>query len=340
MLFSSQIPPARLSELCRMLRHSLAAGLTLRDVFRQQARGGPRAVRAVAERIHARLDRGDSLADALQDEEAVLPPLFRALAAVGEQTGHLPDVFEELEEYYELQEKLRRDFWSRSFLSLVQIVAALLIIGVMLIVLGSIAGTRGGAGPTVLGVSGPAAGVVFLVVGLGAVAFLLVAPRLLARALRHRAGPDAFLLRVPGLGRCLEALALGRFALALRLTLDSALSVAKALRLSLQATGNAAFTARTDAITSAVKRGQGLTEALASAHLFPDEFLHLIAVAEEGGRVPELMRHQARYYHEEAARRLKALTRGLSYAVWLAYVAFMVIAIFQLAGRYLSALRI
>ncbi|MCI0464273.1 MAG: type II secretion system F family protein [Gemmataceae bacterium] len=335
MPFSRQLPPAPLAELCRVLRHNLGAGLTLRDVFRQQAQRGPAVVRPVAERIRGRLEHGDSFQAALADEAIVFPPLFLAMASVGEETGHLPEVFEELENYYTLQARLRREFWTRSFLSLVQIVAAIFVIGVMLLVLGLVGG---GQGPSVLGVRGWAAGVVFLALGLGMLALLLLVPRILARAVQNRAGSDALLLRLPGLGPCLEALALGRFALALRLTLDSALPVGKALRLSLQATGNAAFIARTDEVVTAVKRGDDLTLALSAARIFPEQFLHMVAVGEEGGRIPELMRHQAAYYHEEAGRRMKVLTRGLSFAVWLAYAAFLVIAIFQLAGRYFRAL--
>src|SRR5437868_2137971 len=129
MSFSSQLPAAALAGLCHVLRHSLDAGITLRDVFRQQAARGQPAVRDAAERVRLRLERGDSLEAALEDEQGVFPPLFRAMAQVGEQTGRLPEVFAELEKYYALQEKLRREFRSRTFPMLVQLVIAFLIIG-------------------------------------------------------------------------------------------------------------------------------------------------------------------------------------------------------------------
>src|SRR4051812_39054023 len=120
-MFSSELPLAALVQLCRVLRHSLDAGIGLRDVFRQQATRGPAAVRPVAERLSAQLERGESFEAALERERAAFPPLFVALAVVGEQTGHLPEVFGELEKYYLLQQKLRREFRSRSFLPLMQL---------------------------------------------------------------------------------------------------------------------------------------------------------------------------------------------------------------------------
>jgi type II secretory pathway component PulF len=338
MLFSSELPPATLAEMCRILRHSLGAGLTLRDVFRQLATRGPRAARPVAERVRQRLDRGDSLEEALKGEEQFFPPLLIAMAHVGERTGHLPEVFEELEKYYLLQQKLRREFRSRIVPTLLQLGLAFVVIAAMLFVLGMLSDSRGGQGPSVLGMRGAGAGVLFLVLSFGSVALLFVAYLVLTRTLRRKEALDAFWLRLPALGPCLQALALGRFALALRLTLDSDLSVGKALRLSMQATGNAAFAARTDAVVKALKGGENLTLALSRAQIFPQDFLNMVAVAEEGGRVPEMMRHQAEHYHDEAGRRLRRLVRVAGGLVWVVYAAFMIIAIFQLAGRYLSLL--
>src|SRR5580700_5533140 len=106
-MFSSKIPLGNLVEMCRVLRHSLGAGLTLRDVFRQQSERGAPAVRPVASRIRSHLDQGESLEAALQEERHKFPPLFVALAAVGEESGQLPEIFGELEKYYLLQQKLR-----------------------------------------------------------------------------------------------------------------------------------------------------------------------------------------------------------------------------------------
>ena len=89
-----------------MLRHNLGAGLTLLDVFRQQARRGHPSVRQVAERIRARLEQGDSLEEALALEPGVFPQLFVDLAVVAENTAQLPEVFAELEEYYRTQQTL------------------------------------------------------------------------------------------------------------------------------------------------------------------------------------------------------------------------------------------
>src|SRR4051812_613266 len=96
MLFSTSPSYDALATFCRMVRHGLQAGLSLVDVFRQQSRRAPAALRPTVERIGGRLETGDALEDALQVEGQSLPPLFVSMAVVGEQTGNMPEVFGEL----------------------------------------------------------------------------------------------------------------------------------------------------------------------------------------------------------------------------------------------------
>src|SRR5207249_2068123 len=60
------------------------------------------------------------------------------------------------------------------------------------------------------------------------------------------------LLQVPAIGPCMQALVLGRFCMALRLTTETAMPIADALTLSLRATDNEAFVACTDQVRSTV----------------------------------------------------------------------------------------
>src|SRR4051794_24436239 len=95
MLFSTPLPLDALVTFCRMARVGLGAGLSLVDVFRQQAARGPTPLRPLIDRIRDKLEQGDSLEDAMKAEGDRLPPLFVSLAVVGEQTGNLPEVFGE-----------------------------------------------------------------------------------------------------------------------------------------------------------------------------------------------------------------------------------------------------
>ncbi len=339
MLLFRRLPLSSLVELCRVLRHNLSAGLTLLDVFRQQAKRGSATVRPLAGRITEALERGDSFGDALDAEKDVLPPLFLALGKLGETTGHLPEIFAELEKYFQLQWQLVRQFRSKSIMPALQLVFAILLIAGLLYIVGVIAVmNRSHPVLTFMGLSGGKASLAFLGCIGGILSSLFAVYMVLTRGMKQKESVDRILLRVPAIGGALHAVVMNRFTLALYITLDTGLSITKALRLSLNATGNAHYAAQGDVVVAALKSGKSLHEALVDSCLFSDDFLNLIASSEEGGRVPEMMRHQADYYSEETARKLTALTQVATTIVWLIYAGFVIYAIFKIAGVYLSAL--
>ncbi|HEX4592103.1 MAG TPA: type II secretion system F family protein, partial [Gemmataceae bacterium] len=154
--------------------------------------------------------------------------------------------------------------------------------------------------------------------------------RLLSRSLRHKAVVDRFLLRVPVIGRCLEAMAMARFCLGLRLTLGAGLPVKAAVKRSLDATGNAAYPARYEDAAAALRRGDDLTTILRACAIFPQDFLDIVSNAEEGGRTPEVMEKQAEFYQEESSQKLKILSQVAGLGVWAVVAILMIVAIFRI----------
>ncbi len=340
-MFSRRLPLKDIIDLCRALRHQLAAGLSLQQVMKQQGVRGPRAVRALAGRISEAIQKGSNLSDALDAEEGRFPPLFVSLVKLGENTGHMAEIFGELERYYQLELQLRRQFRSQTILPVIQFVAAIFIFAGVIFILGFLA-ELSNTKPilTIFGRGGAAGALAFLGVIFGSIAVVWILIKSLARIGQQKAWMDRFVLYSPAIGSCLEALVMSRFTLALQLTLDTGLSITNALRLSLNATGNAHFSSHADMVAQALKDGQTLYEALQATGLFSDDFLNMVASSEESGRVPEMMRHQAQYYHEEATRRMKTVTMLAAQGVWLCSAGFIIWAIFRLAGIYLDALKI
>jgi type IV pilus assembly protein PilC len=339
-MFSSRLPLSSLIELCRVSRHYLSSGLSLLDVFRQQASRGPASVRPVAERIAQNLARGASLEEALQPEQRRFPPLFRALAEVGEQTGMLPEVFGQLERFYRRVQELRRQFLVRIAWPMTQFFLAIFVLAGLIFILGLLpVNTRPGGpsyDPLGLGLTGPSGAFLFL--GVIFAAFLTLAGLylLLTRAFGKSAAVHAFLLKLPAIGPCLRSLALARFSLALSLTTESGMSIRRALKLAFRATGNTAFVARSGAAEASVRAGQDLTSSLSQTHLFPGDFLRIVEVAEESGQLSESLQQQADHYHEESSRRLGFLTSLAGYGVWLFVGMVLIFVIFRLYLSYLS----
>lgn len=328
-----------LSTWCRMIRHGHGAGLTLARVFEMQAKNGPAELRPAAARIARKLEAGDSLEEALAAEAPILPEMFVSLAGVGERTGRMPEVFGQLEEYYRVQAQMRREFRAQATWPIMQFVGAVLVIAFVIFIFGFLQPSDATAdGPVGFGLLGAPGAILFLVVVGSAVGGLIVAYKVATKSADKLAGFEAWLLRVPVFGPFVHASALSRFCLALKLTLDSSLSTHKALRMSLRATGNAAFMAQADRIAKRVSKGDEIAEAMGINPIFPAEFLATLNVGEVSGQIPEVMGRQAEIYREETARRAKTVSRAMAWGVYVLVGIFIIVAIFRMAGVYVQAL--
>jgi type IV pilus assembly protein PilC len=338
MPFSKRVPLSEMIVLCRLLRHYVSAGLTVTQVFRQQSEKGSLRLRPVAGRITAALERGDSLEDALEREAEFFPPLFLHLIRVGEHSGMVPEVAGELEKYFTRQQKLYRRFVAQITWPIIQFVMATLVLALLIWIMGLLAESKGGKplDPLGLGLHGGRGAMIFLAVVYGTLAAVAAAYVFARRTLSGRAAVDARLMRLPAVGPCVQALALTRFCTALALTGETGMLLQRALRLSLAATGNEAFAAYGRKAETAVKKGEELTRALVRTNLFPEEFVHVIAVGEESGQITEVLRQQAIYYDEEAGRRLTILAAVAGRGIWVMVAVFIIIAIFRIYSFYIG----
>src|SRR5262249_36417258 len=157
---------------------------------------------------------GWSLHEALEKQPRTFPPLFRALAAVGEETGNLPEVMGELEKYYTNQQKLRHDFIADITWPVMQFVVATLIVAGLILLLGFIQQPdipgRTPIDPLGLGLLGVEGALTFLGVVAGGVAALWLLFALAAALLYRVPRLQRLAFRIPVLGPCLRALALTR----------------------------------------------------------------------------------------------------------------------------------
>jgi type II secretory pathway component PulF len=329
---SRRLSKDQLIELARSLKYSLASGIMLRDAIGTLSARGTGPIRPVADRLAHDLEAGWSFHDALGRQPDVFPPLFLALAEVGEETGSLPEVMGEVEQYYELQRRLHRDFVSGVMWPVAQFFCAVFIITGLIYILGELPGKEGEPpyDPLGLGLIGANGAATFLAIVLGTIFAVWAVFFLLRRVLRHRAVVDRMLLRLPVIGGCLRALALARFSVALQLVLDTGVSILKTFKLAFAATDNTAFVAAAPEADALIRRGNTITDALTATRLFPAEFLSAVAVGEDSGRLPEVLRQQAEYYDDVSKRRLAFLNRVLTAGVWVGVATVVIYSIFMI----------
>jgi type II secretory pathway component PulF len=222
MLFSPRARNRDLAQLCRRLAISLESGLEVRRIFVREAQGrSPFGMRRRMQAISDHVAAGGALAEAFDAAKPYFPTLMCELIRVGEQTGHLDEVFRHLAEHYEFQVRMRREFMSSVSWPLTQLVLSLSIIGLVIWISGFIRGKDlEGREIDILGfglrgTSGVIEYFTILACCAGAFYFLFQAVR---RGVFWARPIQRGVLLVPAAGNALQTLAISRFAWSLYLT--------------------------------------------------------------------------------------------------------------------------
>jgi type II secretory pathway component PulF len=211
---------------------------------------------------------------------------------------------------------------------MIQLSAAVFIVGVLIWVLGFIASSYGEAPYDILGLGlqgneGLAiyVSIIATVVAIGVgIYFLIRSGAAWTRPVQR------WVMRIPAIGHSLRILALSRIAWTLGLTLEAGMDVRRALPFSLKSTALDHFARHADAAAAVVNQGDDVFTAVARTGAFPADFLDALQVGEQSGRLDESMLKLADLYQDRARAAIATLTHIAGFAVW-ALVALMIVAI-------------
>ena len=339
MIFLSRIPPKTLAVLCRQLGTMLDSGIAVRKsiLIATKKTMHPRtrsAMREVADGVQ----EGRQIAECLRDHGDFFPSLAVDMISMAEQAGALPEVLLHLADHYENNERLKKELIQQITWPMIQLVAAILVIAMLIFVLGMVQSPGMDLSHLTFGLSGASGAMIWLISTFGSLAALVFGLKFVRKQEQLKQTLDPFLMRVPVLGKCLQAFAVARFSWAYYLTQQTGMPVKDSIYASTMATANGAFTTRRDGILARLMEGDTLTEALNSVQLFPAEFIEMVAVAEESGTVPEALHRMSPQFEEEAHRSLQLLSKAISGLVWLCVAGFIIMFIFKVAMWYTGLL--
>lgn len=305
----------------------------------EEKRGGS-ALSKASGKIADSLSKGDSLKESFDQYPDLFPLLMLSMIQVGEETGSLPEILAELSRHYGEQAMLQRKLKSQITMPVFQFGMAIAIIAILILILDFLPKSQGQANydPLGWGLKGATGSIFFL----GIITSIIIGGVLLWKIVLNnvafKAKISALFVNLPMVGAYLKESALGKFSIGLGLTLDSPMSIKKALKLSMEITSNDAFIQACQPVLATVKKGQPIVQALSQCNIFPEEYLAQIEVAEESGSIPETCKRLALQHAEEAGRQLSIIFYLLGGAVWLCTAGFIIFIIARMYGSYLGAL--
>jgi len=339
-VFSARIPLTTLAVLCKSLSTMLHSGVALLKTLEIASRKtGNARCRQKLVAVREEVQQGTDIAQALREQRGYFPELMVDMVSVGEQTGGLPEVLDGLADHYENIVKLRRMFLGLIAWPVIQLVAAILIVGLVLYILGALGGSALAdffhAPRWLFGGSGA---VIWLASCFGTIFGVLAGYYLAATVFRSKRFLDALLMRIPIVGGCMRAFGIARFSWAFSLTQQTGMPITRSLELSFRATNNGAFVGASPGVCEEVLEGEELSTALSNSRLFPEEFISMVAVAETSGTVPEALERLSPQFQDQARRSLSALAVALGWLIWLVVAAFIIVIVFAVVLSYVGAI--
>lgn len=274
----------------------------LRTLSRQAERED---VKRVLSNVHAGVVEGRRLADAMAREPKSFPPLYRAMVTAGEGSGTLPAILERLANLLERQAQVRSKVLSTlAYPMVLAVFAAFVVFALMIFVVPKVVEQFQDIGQqlpfltrAVIGLSNFLANWWWaLLLGIGLLIFLA------GRALREegiRLKFDAFLLRIPLIGRLIRDLHAARMARTLSAMVASRLPLLEGLRLTTETVHNCVLRRASAEIAETVRTGGSLSGALRKAGVFPPLLVYLAASGEASGRLDLMLERAADYLERE-----------------------------------------
>jgi general secretion pathway protein F len=245
--------------------------------------------------VRARIREGYSFADGLKDFPRAFPSIYRATVDAGEESGHLDTVLERLADYTESRQELVQKIRNAMIYPAVLVTFCLLIITLMMTyVVPKVIGVFANTGEDL---PGPTVALINISDFLQAYGWLVLIMLALAgyafSRLLQQPGPrkhyDAFMLRVPVIGRIIRGLNTARFTRTFSIMTGSGVPVLEGLRISGEVITS---TPMRDAVADAtirIREGAPIGTSLGQAKQFPPLCIHLISSGEASGRLEAML---------------------------------------------------
>lgn len=337
---SRRISSKDILAMTTQLSTALRAGLPLLNclelIRKQQRKAG---MKGMFDRLVKSVSSGQSLSEAMAENEGVFNPLYLSMIRVGETGGILEQTTTQLAGILGREEKVKTTMKNASAYPIFVLCLGLLsVIVIITWILPTILATVSGGGaalplPTriLMAVSGFARRLFTTVAG-WLVIVLVVAGLYWLRRWTKTTGRmrwDAFKLRIPVLGSVLRTIAVGRFARTLGSLTQGGVTILEALSVVRDTLGNEVLGSQIDEVAEKVKRGESLAVPLDESGYFPPLLVQIVAIGEQTGKLDELLLNAAETFDTEAD---SAINRFMAI-----FPAFLILLLALMVGFIIAA---
>ena len=289
-------------ELATLLKAGMPVVQSL-DILRRRL-DNP-TLKAAVEDVHERVRAGDSLSEAFEAQEGLVPGVYTASLLAGEKSGGLEAVIRRYVAYVRVITAVRRKTVSALIYPAILLTLAVIVVGIIVfLVVPEFSAFYEGMGAelpwmtrAIVAISSALTTYARYILPLAVVAgvglwFWMQQPGLGRRV-------DRLILGLPGLGPVARKFATSQLAQTLATLLGGGIPLVTALDISVRAIGNRYLARHLVTVGQRVREGEALSAAMAARGVFPGVAIRMIEVGESTGALQEMLNSVADFYDEE-----------------------------------------
>lgn len=327
-----------LALFCRQLSVILHAGVPIIEAVTILARQTEKkSMSSVLEMVADDLQKGRQLSQSMANHPKIFPLFLQNMIQVGEASGTLDEIMDQLAEFYEKEDKVSRKVQNATFypaiLAALTIGVVVLMMIVVLPMFSDVLGGMGGQMPAITVVLMSVSG--FITNNL--IAILLVIAALIV-AFGYYSSTDMGRLRIDSLklsfpltrGITIKATT-SRFARSMGILLKSGMDILSAMNIMQSLVGNRAIESRLTNATEDIRQGRGIAESLQRLDVFPPMLIHMVSVGERTGELDQMFTRTTGFFDDEvdtAVTRLISLIEPVMIIILALIIAVILVSIF------------
>ncbi len=312
-----RVPPIQKILFTQHLSVMLDAGLSLSRALQVLAKqAGPKSYFAeVITEVQKKIEGGSSFADALKEHPKVFQPIFVSMVRLGESSGNLSNVLQQLNLQMKKNNDLVRKIRGAMYYPAVIMITMLgIIIMLVTYVLPKLIDVFEG-----LGADLPLStrmliklneiiqkDWLYIIIGSGILIAVFI---LVLKTNKGKSGLSKFGLKIPKIGGIIRKINIARFCRTFSAQLKSGVQIVDSLRIVADTMGNASYNEAVIEAAEEIKTGTAISKSfMKHEKIFPPIVTQIMAVGEETGTLDSVLTELADFYEEEVDQELSNIS--------------------------------
>ncbi len=303
---------------CKQFYSILTAGVTVIDGLRMvQDQTENKYLRTALYNVMVSVEKGDSLADAMEAEKKIFPSLLIHMVAAGEATGNLEIAFDRICTQFDKDMKLASMVKSAMIYPIVVLVVAVgVIIVLMTTVIPNFQETFKSMDEELPALTQLVIGVSDFIVNnlvwvLGSIVFLIIFISVGRKTEPGKQLTSRIALKIPMFQNFSVKNAAAKFSMTMSTLIVSGVPLVEALEIVGNVIENRVIRRAIKDCREEVMQGIPMSEPLEASRVFPPMVTHMMKIGEETGTTEQMLDKVAEYYESEVEEATKRLTSAM-----------------------------